>query len=278
MIHQNNNGADNFFATATKEELVDYLVNKIHKEVEKGDGADCDLIRECSDWLDELTKDEVIFTPEELKQNLEKIKANVLSDKPIKKRKKMSVKTFVRIALIAAVIFTISILSLSVVASNQGYDSTWEYLSFSIEKMFGLNIGEGINENAITVIRNSERSQYINIADFLKSESLSILYPHSMPNDNKVERIIFEYKSETNYTLYFIMSNASYILNVSNFYRSDVSLIDTYEVISVGNLNYYYTKKQENLYYAILQFEGFEYTIQAPNYEDLLFIINNMKG
>ena len=93
MAYRNLIGADNFFETASKEELIDFLIKKINSEVEKGDGADCDLIRECSDWLDELTQDEIVFTPEELERNLEKIKAKVMSDKPIKKRKKMSVKT-----------------------------------------------------------------------------------------------------------------------------------------------------------------------------------------
>lgn len=278
MIHQNNNGADNFFATATKEELVDYLVNKIHKEVEKGDGADCDLIRECSDWLDELTKDEVIFTPEELKQNLEKIKANVLSDKQTKNRKRFSAKTFVRVALIAAVIFTISILSLSAIALNQGFESTWEYIYASGSKLFGLDHGKEINEDGITVIKNTESVRYSSIDDFLKSESLFILYPKTMPNDVKIEQIRFEYKSNTNYIIYFILSPPSYALFVSNYYLVDTTTLNTFECITIDNINYFTTQKNENAYYAIFQNEGFEYTIQAPTYDDLLAILNNMKG
>ena len=189
MIHQNNNGADNFFATATKEELVDYLVNKIHKEVEKGDGADCDLIRECSDWIDELTKDEVIFTPEELKRKLEKIKVNVLSNKPIKKRKKMSVKTFMRVALIAAVIFTISILSLSAVAVNKGYSSAWEYISVNTMKIFGMTAGEAITNKEILFIKNSETLQYSTIEELLNQENIDILYPQTLPNQLEITKI-----------------------------------------------------------------------------------------
>lgn len=74
------------------------------------------------------------------------------------------------------------------------------------------------------------------------------------------------------------MSDTSYILNVSNYYLSDISALDAYEVISFNYLKFYCTKTQENLYYAILQFKEFEYTIQAPNYDNLLLIINNMKG
>ena len=51
---------------ASKDELIEYLCQTIHYEVEKGEDADCDLIRECSDWLDELTADEFVFTSEKL--------------------------------------------------------------------------------------------------------------------------------------------------------------------------------------------------------------------
>lgn len=60
---------------ASKDELIEYLSETIHREVMKGDNADCDLIRECSDWLDELTEDIIPLTPEEQSARLEAIKA-----------------------------------------------------------------------------------------------------------------------------------------------------------------------------------------------------------
>lgn len=60
---------------ATSDELIEYLSQTIHREVMKGDNADCDFIRECSDWLDELTEDIIAFTPEEMSARLEAIKA-----------------------------------------------------------------------------------------------------------------------------------------------------------------------------------------------------------
>ena len=60
---------------ASKDELIEYLSETIHCEVMKGDNADCDLIRECSDWLDELTEDIITITPEEISARLETIKA-----------------------------------------------------------------------------------------------------------------------------------------------------------------------------------------------------------
>lgn len=65
---------------ASKDEIIQYLCHTIHCEVERGMESDCDLIRECSDWLDELTADEIIITPEELAVNLEKIKSSTRCD------------------------------------------------------------------------------------------------------------------------------------------------------------------------------------------------------
>lgn len=73
-------------ASASKDELIEYLCQTIQSEVEKGEGADCDLIRECSDWLDELTADEITFTPEELALKLEVIKSGkIINEVPRKK-------------------------------------------------------------------------------------------------------------------------------------------------------------------------------------------------
>lgn len=63
---------------ATKDELIEYLSETIHCEVMKGNNADCDFIRECSDWLDKLTEDIFTFTPEEMSARLETIKARVV--------------------------------------------------------------------------------------------------------------------------------------------------------------------------------------------------------
>lgn len=278
MSRNNIADAENFFETASKEELIDYLVKTIQKEVSKGDDADCDLVRECSDWLEELTEDEVTFTPEELEHKLEELKAGSTSEKPVKIRKKVTRKTFVRVALIAAVIFAISLASLSTVAMNNGYGSVWEYVSVSVEKLLGMNRGEEIVENGIKVIKNTGIFTYKNMDDLMKAESLDILYPDVLPDDIRITELRFIEKSEKEYTLCFVFSNNLYVFNISNYYLKYVSAVDTYECITINDYCFYYTQKQENLYYAILQYDGYEYTIQSPNYNDLLTIINNMKG
>ena len=278
MAYRNLLGADNFFETASKEELIDFLIKKINSEVEKGDGADCDLIRECSDWLDELTQDEIVFTPEELERNLEKIKAKVMSDKPIKKRKKMSVKTFVRIALIAAVIFTISILSLSAVAVNKGYSSAWEYVSENIGKIFGLNDGEMFEETGITIIKNTDSVSYKNMEALLATEKLNILYPDNMPNGIKIKCIYYVAEDNNKFVLKLIMSDDSCNISIRNYYYTNKAILQSIERTTINGVDFYIVQKDNSSSHAICQYNGFEYTIQCDKYDNLLMIINNLKG
>jgi len=164
------------------------------------------------------------------------------------------------------------------VAVNKGYGSAWEYLSISVENLLGMTHGEEIVDNGIKVIKNTGIVTYKNMDDLMKAESLDILYPNVLPDGIKITELRFIEKNEKEYTLCLIFSNDLYVYNISNYYSKDISTVDCYECITINDYCFYYTKKQENLFYAILQYDGYEYTIQSPNYNDLLIIINNMKG
>ena len=270
---------------ASKDELIEYLCQTIHYEVEKGEDADCDLIRECSDWLDELTADLMVFTPEELEAKLEALKAG--KDVPISQQHKphqtastprIKRKVFARVGILVATIMLLSVLSLSIMAKHAGYDSTWDFIYITVEKWCGLNPGEEFSDDEITVIKNTGTVKYNDMNKFLKGESLNILYPQQIPNNEKITEIRFVNESDTNYTLYFTFSNRSYIFNVSNYYSTDTSSLSTFECISIDDLNFFITQKEGNVYFALLQNNGFEYTIQSTSYDDLLVIINDLKG
>lgn len=278
MERHNNCDAENFFITASKEELIDYFVKKINSEVEKGDDADCDLIRECSDWLDELTEDEIVFTPEELERNLKRIKVKAVSDKPFNRSKKISRKTFVRVALIAAVIFTISILSLSAVASNKGYNSTWKYVSENIVKLFRLNDGDEISENRITIIKYSGKTTYNDIEELIEEESLNIYYPSDLPRKSKILEIRQVLIDNEQYMLIFSFSDNALQMRITNYCSVDFSKMDDSELAKINDIDYCIKAINNDTYHAICQIEGFEYYFQYSNYDELIQIISSMKG
>lgn len=268
---------------ASKDELIEYLCQTIHYEVEKGEDADCDLIRECSDWLDELTADLMVFTPEELEAKLEALKAG--KDVPISQQHKphqtastprIKRKVFARVGILVASLMLLSVLSLSVLAKHAGYGSAWEYTYVNLSKLLGLNLGDEFKDDGITVIKNTGSATYKNMAEFLSSESIDIIYPHNMPNDIEIIKIHVVERADNNFMMYFTFSDDRFEFNVANYYL--LAPEDTYERVTINNLNYYIQKINDDLYYAMLQHNGFEYTIQAPSYDDILIILNNMKG
>ena len=263
---------------ASKDELIEHLCKIIEYEVEKGDDADYDLVRECSDWLDELTEDEVTFTPEELERKLAQLKAGSESKKPVKICKKAKLKTFVRVALIAAVIFTISLVSLSAVAVNKGYGSAWEYVSTNVVKIMGLNVGNNINSEGITVSKYSGEEHYDSVSDFFAVEHLELLYPHKMPSNIAITEIRVIQKSEEVITMYFTFSDRLYAFAVTNCYSIDIMKLSGFDRITVNEIDVYISHKEDNVYYAIFQKDGYEYTLKSPSYEDLIIMINNTKG
>ena len=268
---------------APKDELIEYLCQTIHYEVEKGEDADCDLIRECSDWLEELTADEIVFSPEELEAKLEAIKNGKNPDtSEIRKHyPRTSIakrKIFVRVTILVASLVLLSFLSLSALAMHEGYNSTWEYVVTNVNKLFGLETGEQINADGISFIKYSESIYYSNMTELLTNENIDILYPHSMPHDIKIIEISRVDEFDGKYILYFSFSNKAYVINVSNYFLSDPSSLDGFKSITINDINCFYTMLEENRYYALLQYNGYEYTIQCPSYADLLIILNNMKG
>lgn len=268
---------------ASKDELIEYLCQTINYEVEKGDDADCDLIRECSDWLDELTSDVISFTPEELNTKLDAIKRSnstciscpvpTTHTSHIAKR-----KVFARVTILVASLILLSLLSLSVMAKYEGYNTAWEYVVSNVNKLFGLESGENLNTDGITFWKYSESINYSNIDELVANESIEVLYPRIVPNNNKIIEVRFLEETEEHYTLCFVFSEESYVFNVSNYYHSNLTKLDNFECLTINDLKFYYTIIDENTYFALLQYNGFEYTIQSSSYDDLLVILKSMKG
>lgn len=270
-------------ASASKDELIEYLCQTIQSEVEKGEGVDCDLIRECSDWLDELTADEITFTPEELALRLEAIKSGkIINEVPSEKmRSNGSIskpRIWSRVTILVASMILLSLLSLTVMAIHAGYDSVWVYISSNFKTILGMDLGEEISNDGITIIKNSQPKYYDSIEELLATEGFDIYYPSLIPNNQSITEIRYVDESRDNYALYFVFSDGSYLFHVVNYYITNLSILDNVETVTVNDMVYYISSKPNNSYHAICQHNGFEYSLDSNNYEDLLFLIYNMKG
>lgn len=269
--------------SASKDELIEYLCQTIQSEVEKGEGADCDLIRECSDWLDELTADEIIFTPEELALRLEAIKSGkFINEVPSKKmRSNGSIskpRIWSRVTILVASMILLSLLSLTVMAIHAGYDSVWVYISSNFKTILGMDCGEEISNDRITIIKNSQPKHYNSIEELLSTEGFDICYPSQIPNNQSITEIRYVEEPNNKYTLYFVFSDNSYVFQIVNYYITNLSMLEDVNTVTVNDMNYYISTKDNNSFHAICQHNGFEYSLDSNNYDDLLILIYSMKG
>ena len=260
-------------ASASKDELIEYLCQTIQSEVEKGEGAD---------WLDELTADEITFTPEELALRLEAIKSGKINEVPSEKmRSNGSIskpRIWSRVTILVASMILLSLLSVTAMAINAGYDSVWVYISSNFKTILGMDLGEEISNDGITIIKNSQPKYYDSIEKLLATEGFDIYYPSLIPNNQSITEIRYVDESRDNYALYFVFSDGSYLFHVVNYYITNLSILDNVETVTVNDMVYYISSKPNNSYHAICQHNGFEYSLDSNNYEDLLFLIYNMKG
>lgn len=270
-------------ASASKDELIEYLCQTIQSEVEKGEGADCDLIRECSDWLDELTADEITFTPEELALRLEVIKSGkIFNEVPRKKmRSNGSIskpRIWSRVTILVASMILLSLLSVTAMAINAGYDSVWVYISSNFKTILGMDCGEEISNDRIAIIKNSQPKHYNSIEELLSTEGFDIYYPSQIPNNQSITEIRYVEESNNKYTLYFVFSDNSYVFQIVNYYITNLSMLEDVNTVTVNDMNYYISTKDNNSFHAICQHNGFEYSLDSNNYDDLLILIYSMKG
>ena len=276
------------YMEATKEEQIAWLYQIIKKEVEKSDeGIDYDLVQECTDFLEELMADEIALTSEEIEQKtkrLETINSPVKQDalshpqqnvsKPIVKKRQ---KSWLKAVAVFAATFTIFFATISVVAKTQGYGSAWDFVITNARKIVGLQPGEQINENGITIVKPTGTTSYESIEELLIAENLHILYPAKLPNDIKLIEISQIFENNEDYYLVFVFSNPIYNFKIYNSYKQNNSF-ENAELYSIGEVNFYIKQLEDNLYHATTQYNGNEYVLQCNNYNDLIFILENMKG
>ena len=172
----------------------------------------------------------------------------------------------------------LSLLSVTAMAINAGYDSVWVYISSNFKTILGMDLGEEISNDGITIIKNSQPKYYDSIEKLLATEGFDIYYPSLIPNNQSITEIRYVDESRDNYALYFVFSDNAYALQIFNYYSTNIKALYNHEYLSVNNIDYYITSINGTSYHAICQYKGFEYAIDSPNYDDLLKIINNMKG
>ena len=176
---------------ATKEQKIQWLCQIIDNETDKPeDEIDFALIGECSAYLRELSDKAAEATKEQKQRILQQIKAHhnqtaTKSAKVLRPRWKTARKV-VGIAIAAVLLLT---LTLSVIAKVNGYSSAWEYVKENIQQIIGMDAGDKVNDEGITLIKNDGVIAYKSIEELFESEGLDILYPAELPDGVRITKI-----------------------------------------------------------------------------------------
>ena len=276
---------DEEFRKATKEQQIEWLCQIIQKEADKPeDQIDYDLIKECSDFLDELTANDLVYSPDEIEQKLkdQKEKNKKIDRNHASKRTMCShlkrMRTSLKVALISALVFVLLFASVSIVAYAQGYRSAWDYIVANIQKIVGMEPGSQFTENGITIIKNSGSETYDTMEDLIQNEGLDILYPSKLPDGIQLKRIVQILEDDNQFTLAFQTTADDLSIGVSNYYKNNLELWTDYTTYATEMMTFYIIQVADGAFQAVGQKDNFEYSILYNDYNELISILENMKG
>ena len=183
-----------------------------------------------------------------------------------------------RLAISFAAVFLVIALSFSVAAASLGgFSKAWIYISNSVKEIFGMGSGE-TEMDGITVIKGKYSKKYNTIEELLSNENFDdILYPSKLPENIKIKSVSQIQLNNEQYTLTFQFNSENLNLHISNYYKSNFEFLSDYTIYQANGIEFYILQKEDG-YYSIAQYDGKEYSANCNNYEDLIYILSNMKG
>ena len=272
--------------TATREQRIAILCQIIKSETEKPiEDRDTDLIFECSEFLNELTESGLPVTNEELEAGLAKIKTDFVYDN--KKKRISNIKTsekaciftqklprkWIKVAI--ACILALTILTPTTVLAIK--NDAFSVVSNWVKDLF--HMGAGKTEiDGITIIKGSESKKYSSIEELILSENLDIMYPTWLPDGIKIRKVWQTYQNSTDFDLNIVFSDNELSIIIRNYALSNPSQFPNVEVKRINGLDYYIVRQDNGKYFATCQATQYEYTLLYPNYDELIEILEGMKG
>lgn len=230
--------------------------------------GDVDFISKCADIISE--RETELLSHDEFMAIVNKTIASQ-ADETFEKRKakRFSLK---RVAIIAAAL-SVLIVGGTMVASALGFD-LWGYISETVRQPNGTEI----ESNGITLYNSGEIKTYITLKEAVEKENLDIMYPVALPDGVTVESIYIADSNIGDQNIQILTkSNAVMVIVDTNVVPND-NAHQGNEVYPKDGVNYIlFESTTEYKYGAYCNVDNCAYTIQAKKYEDLIFVIDNMK-
>lgn len=250
---------------------TDWLTRIVDGELEKPDSkVDVDLIEECLDYINELNGI-ADLTDEELEIKRNALKRDCGANGEKRREHKITFRVFVAAAIVA-----VTLLFAGMVAAAFGYN-VWSHILEAVK----LPVGVSVEMDGITYIHAGKSVEYDSMDEFAESlardENLYILYPGSLPEGIFIKEVMKLYSDNTEFIV-MEFNDKLYGMEITLNQPDDIRLSVEYsEYKSHGMTFYIYTYTGEK-YYSSFHNNNMTYYINAPDYDTVIFMIDNLKG
>lgn len=222
-----------------------------------------DFISSCSDILSEretelLSHDEFVSIVDE-----------TLKKQTAPAPKRLNLK---RAIIIAAAVATLLVGS-TVIASAVGFN-LFDY----IRQIAREPEGTEKEESGITLYNGGETKKYANLKEAVENENLDIMYPSSLPDGVVIENVRITNSDIGDVSIQILTNVNTIIIVVDTNVKPNDNAFQGNKVYQKDGIDYIlFERENEYEFGASCNVNNCAYTIQAKNYEDLIYIIENME-
>lgn len=233
--------------------------------------GDEELVSQCAFLLNKLEPPQMIRT--DFINIIEKTKeqyVTIVPEKNIRHELPKKRVIFKRVALIAAVVAVIMATTV-VIASAFGFD-VFGYLSEIAHK----EDGEKIDIEGFTFYNSVESKYYSSLEEILAEYKWDIMYPRKFPENVNIKEVSINVTPRGNDEIRIYTSCTEICIFIEQNVSNEIAWAEHDSFCEVNGVKYYIFQR-DGRYIANAYYMGDYYYIQANNYDDLIFIINNLK-
>lgn len=258
----------------TKEVLLDKLIGIQDIEAAKRiEEMDADLISECSEYVIELTGEEL---PSE--SALEQMKLRLLQrlfgrNGSVPKYRKGMLRKLLIAAIIVILIVAIAISMMPLGTNDESLIHRWGFGILRSEQGERVDYGD-----YLSLINNGEMKEYATIRRFIQKTHMDILVPTTLPKGVSVRKVKLNYDYVFESPKISFMTNDPAVYSIIIYPGREIESINIMEKNErVGTLDCGFSITPDWCQ-CDFNYNGNGYSITAKTYEELILILNNMKG
>ena len=261
-------------ASDSKEVLLDKLIGIQDIEAAKQlEEMDTDLISECSEYIIELTGEEPP-TENELKQMKQRLLNLMFGRQTASPRYR---KGLLKKLLIAAIIVILIIaMSVSVMPTGTNDESLIHRWGYSLFQK-----GDGSHKDfsdLLTIGTNGEVKTYKSIRQFVRKTGADLLVPTALPEGYVIQKVNVYYAYDEKCFFVDYVTNDPTQMGIRIRIDKEIGLIGTWEKIEqIGDFICGIISETDHCQ-CNFDYNGDGYSITAKNHEDLILILENLKG